>query len=109
MQYLETLIDAPVATPNPARLWRPKQVLFTPDALDEPFGREILERVTALGLPVRRLKSNRVTGLRGADERATYRLAKQTLAVVKAPPSASKLRPIPPSADYQFHLAEGCP
>jgi spore photoproduct lyase len=50
-----------------------------------------------------------VTGLRGPDERATYNTAKRTLAVVTAPPSQFKLQPIPPSADWQFHLAEGCP
>ena len=26
-----------------------------------------------------------------------------------AAPGAAKLQPIPPSADWQFHLAEGCP
>jgi spore photoproduct lyase len=36
-------------------------------------------------------------------------LPKNTLAIVNAPPSAFNLRPIPPSADFQFHLAEGCP
>jgi spore photoproduct lyase len=35
--------------------------------------------------------------------------AKTTLAVVVSPPSARKLQPIPPSADWQFHLARGCP
>jgi spore photoproduct lyase len=28
---------------------------------------------------------------------------------VKAPPSQFRLQPIPPSADWQFHLAQGCP
>jgi spore photoproduct lyase len=55
------------------------------------------------------LKSNRLTGLRGTDERDTYRRAKSTLAVVKAPPSALRLQPTPPSADWQMNLAEGCP
>ena len=55
------------------------------------------------------LKNNRITGLRGETERETYKIAKNTLAVVKAPASAFNLRPIPPSADWQFHLAEGCP
>ena len=63
----------------------------------------------ARGIPVEVLKSNRLTGLRGADERETYNRAKRTLAVVNAPPGAFKLQPIPPSADWQFHLAEGCP
>lgn len=94
---------------RPARLWKPKQVLFTPAALAEPFGQQIFERVTEMGIPVELLKNNRLTGIRGENERETYQLAKQTMAVVVAPPSAFKLQPIPPSADFQFHLAEGCP
>ena len=39
----------------------------------------------------------------------TYAIAKNTLAIVNAPPSQLKLTPIPPSADWQFHLAQGCP
>jgi spore photoproduct lyase len=87
----------------------PRRVVFTPNALAEPWGRQIYARVQALGLPIEELSSNRLTGLRGTDERGTYNLAKRTLAVVTAPPSAFKLQPIPPSADWQFHLAEGCP
>ncbi|MBD0334974.1 MAG: radical SAM protein [Cyanobacteria bacterium Co-bin13] len=87
----------------------PERVLFTPAALDEPWGQQILERVKALDLPVEELPRNRVTGLRGETERETYAIAKRTLAVVTAPPSQLKLSPIPPSADWQFHLAEGCP
>ncbi len=92
-----------------ARLWQPRQVLFTPAALEESWGQQIYKRVSNLGLPVTKLKSNRVTGLRGEDERQTYAKAKQTMAVVTAPPGQLKLQPIPPSADWQFHLAEGCP
>ena len=94
-----------------AKLWLPKRVLFTPDALDEPFGQQILARVQAQGLEVELLKSNRLTGLRdpGGDVRATYRTAKNTLAVVKAPAGALRLQPTPPSADWQLNLAEGCP
>ena len=83
--------------------------LFTPDALDEAHGQAIYARVQARGIPIEMMKTNRLTGLRGADERETYNRAKRTLAVVNAPPSAMKLQPIPPSADWQFHLAEGCP
>ncbi len=89
--------------------WMPRRVLFTPDALEEGYGRELFERIAAFNIPVEILKNNRITGLKGADERETYRLAKTTLAVVKAPPSQLKLQPIPPSADWQFHLAQGCP
>ena len=92
-----------------SRLWMPEQVLFTPAALDEDWGQQILERVQQLELPVQFLKQNRITGLRGETERETYGIAKRTLAVVVAPPSQFKLSPIPPSADWQFHLAQGCP
>ena len=87
----------------------PKRVLFTPQALQEPWGQQIYGRVAALGIPIEELKSNRLVGLRQSTERETYNLAKRTMAVVTAPPSAFKLSPIPPSADWQFHLAEGCP
>jgi spore photoproduct lyase len=96
-------------TGKPFKLWMPKRVVFTPDAYNEPYGQKIYQRVKALNLNVEVAKSNRITGLRGKDERETYRIAKNTLAIVNAPPSAFNLRPIPPSADWQFHLAEGCP
>lgn len=91
------------------RLWMPDRVLITPAALSEPWGQHILSRVQSFHLPVEELSRNRLTGLRGEDERDTYNMAKRTLAIVTAPPSALKLSPIPPSADWQFHLAEGCP
>ena len=91
------------------RVWRPDRVQFTPDALAEPFGRRIRARAEALGVPVEELRANRLVGLRGRDERETYRIAKRTLAVVNAPAGQLRLSPIPPSADWQFHLAQGCP
>ena len=103
------LFDPAPKRTHSAKIWLPKRVVFTPDALDEPFGQQMLARVEAHGLDIELLKSNRITGLRGADERETYRNAKSTLAVVKAPPSALRLRPTPPSADWQMNLAEGCP
>ena len=108
MALIQEITEAKSSTRS-AKLWMPKQVLFTPAALDEPWGQQIYQRVQALGLPITELKQNRLSGLRGEDERETYRKAKSTLAVVTAPASAFKLQPIPPSADYQFHLAEGCP
>jgi spore photoproduct lyase len=102
-------VPTPSVTTNSHRLWMPQRVLFTSDALQEPFGQEIHTRIKALGLPIEELSGNRLTGLRGATERETYNLAKRTLAVVTAPPSAFQLQPIPPSADWQFHLARGCP
>ncbi|PSF38267.1 radical SAM protein [Aphanothece hegewaldii CCALA 016] len=87
----------------------PERVIFTPAALQEPWGQQILKRVEALNLPVEKLPHNRLTSIKGDDEREIYRIAKSTLAVVTAPPSSFKLSPIPPSADWQFHLAQGCP
>lgn len=87
----------------------PDRVLFTPDALALAWGEQIHSRVRALGLPIEVLRSNRVVGLRGSTDRDTYRLAKRTLSVVVAPASQLRLEPIPPSADWQFHLAQGCP
>ncbi|NMG21351.1 spore photoproduct lyase family protein [Brasilonema bromeliae] len=107
------MIADQVLTPNTplrqSKLWMPERVLFTPAALSEPWGKQILARVESLNLPVEELARNRLTGLRGESERDTYDIAKRTLAVVTAPPSSMKLSPIPPSADWQFHLAEGCP
>jgi spore photoproduct lyase len=91
------------------KLWMPEQVLFTPTALEEPWGQQILKRTQSLNLPTEVLRRNRVTGLRGENKQETYQISKRTLAVVTAPPSSFKLSPIPPSADWQFHLAEGCP
>ncbi len=110
LAMLETPDASPVSvTPTESRLWTPRRVVFTPDALRESWGQSIYARVAGLGLPVEVLKSNRLTDLRGSDERDTYRRAKKTLAVVNAPASQFELPPIPPSADYQFHLAQGCP
>ncbi len=101
--------DADAPRTHGAKRWLPKRVLFTPDALQEDYGQQILARATALNLDIELLKSNRLTGLRGGDERATYRTAKTTLAVVNAPAGALRLQPTPPSADFQLNLAEGCP
>ena len=62
------------------------------------------ERAAALGSSVVRLGSDRLSGLPDA-----YRDAKTTMAVVTASPSRRRLQPIPPSADWRFDLAEGCP
>ncbi|GJE44126.1 SPL family radical SAM protein [Methylobacterium soli] len=97
------------ATGRASRLWRPRRVLVTPGALEHPHGRAILARLEAQGLPVERLAANRLTGLRHADPRRAYAEAKATLAIVVAPPTKLKLQPIPPSADWRFDLAEGCP
>ena len=94
----------PSVTPVPAKLWSPKRVLVTPGALSWPHGAAMVERAAALGAEVVRLKADRLAGL--PDK---YADAKGTLAVVVASPSRRKPQPIPPSADWRFDLAEGCP
>ncbi|HEV2559599.1 MAG TPA: radical SAM protein [Microvirga sp.] len=102
--------ERPASRPLPKpKLWRPKRVLVTPAAMDWAHGRAILERAEALGCEVVRLKANRLTGLTGEDARRAYVDAKNTLAVVVAPPTKLRLQPIPPSADWRVDLAEGCP
>ena len=96
-------------TSKRVKLWLPKQVLVTPAAYDEAWGQQIIERVKSYDIPVKRLSQNRITQLRGKNEQETYAIAKNTLAIVNAPAGQLKLTPIPPSADWQFHLAQGCP
>lgn len=90
------------------KLWRPKRVLVTPAALGFPHGRAIVERAASHGAEIVELKANRLTGF-GEDGARAYAEAKSTLAVVVAPASKGRLQPIPPSADWRFDLAEGCP
>ncbi|MCB4825468.1 SPL family radical SAM protein [Roseicella aerolata] len=89
---------------RPARLWVPKRVLATAAALSWPDGEAMAERAAALGADVVRLKGDRLTGLP-----EVYADAKSTLALVVAPPSRRRPQPIPPSADWRFDLATGCP
>jgi spore photoproduct lyase len=92
------------------RLWTPKHVLVTRSAAERPHTAQVLARCAAAGVEdVRFLPSDRVTGVTGADDRETYARAKATLAVVVSPPSARRLQPIPPSADWRLDLARGCP
>src|SRR6185312_1685585 len=63
----------------------------------------------ALGIEVERLRSNRLTGVRGQTDSETYARAKSTMAIVVSPPSRRVLQPIAPSADWRVDLAEGCP
>jgi spore photoproduct lyase len=101
-----------IAAIVPARApkrWIPKIVLVTPAALAWEHGRAMVARAEALGCEVVRLGANRLAGLRSDDVREQYVRSKATLAIVTSPPGQRKLQPIPPSADWQFHLAEGCP
>jgi spore photoproduct lyase len=89
---------------RPARLWVPKRVLATAAALSWPEGEAMAERAAALGAEVVRLKGDRLSGLPEG-----YADAKSTLALVVASPSRRRPQPIPPSADWRFDLATGCP
>ncbi len=62
------------------------------------------DRAVAAGAELVALKADRLTGLPDA-----YRDAKTTMAIVTSSPSRRRLQPIPPSADWRFDLAEGCP
>lgn len=86
------------------RPWVPRRVLVTPSALKWDEGMHAVERAAAAGAEVIRLKADRLVGLPD-----TYRDAKTTMAVVTASPARRRLQAIPPSADWRFDLAEGCP
>ena len=90
-------------------IWKPRRVLITPEALALPYGQQMLALAEQLGAQVIKLKANRLAGLTGDDERQVYANAKTTFAIVVSPPGQRRLQPIPPSADWQFHIAQGCP
>jgi spore photoproduct lyase len=93
-----------------SRLWVPKRVLVTRSAAEQPYAAEILRRCEAAGVDtIELLPGDRLTGLTAGTEREAYARAKSTLAVVVAPPSVRRPRPIPPSADWRIDLARGCP
>src|SRR3954453_12502462 len=107
---MTTALAAPVSPPAPARLWTPSRVLVTRSAAERPHGRRILARLEAAGVSdIELLGGDRLPNLRGGGDRAAVMRAKQTLAVALPPASKRRLQPIPPSADWRFDLAEGCP
>ncbi len=113
MQASETLVSSPRGgrqDPGPprGRLWRPRRVLITRSALEWAHGRAIAGRAASMGIDVDELASDRLA-LAFDDTSNSYAAAKQTLAVVVAPPSKRRLQPIAPSADWRVDLAEGCP
>ncbi len=98
------------ATPVAPKLWMPKRVLITRSASAFPYGREIARRAAEGGAELIELRNDRLTGLIASDNpRADYVRAKSTLAIVVASEAKRRLQPIPPSADWRFDLAEGCP
>jgi spore photoproduct lyase len=103
-----TRAEHPAAGP---KLWVPTRVLVTASARAWAHGRAVAERAAGLGAEVVELRGDRLppSVAAGADPWRAYRAAKGTLAVVTAPPGKRRLQPIPPSADWRFDLAEGCP
>jgi spore photoproduct lyase len=97
--------------PSPAtpRAWRPRRLLITRAARGFAHGRAMAERAAALGVEVVELAGDRLNLALPDDPRRAYAEAKQTLAVVVAPPSKRRFQPIPPSADWRVDLAQGCP
>ena len=102
------LIDA-VAPKAQGRTWRPRRVLVTKSARNLPLAIRTVERAEAMGAEIVHLNGDQLRGLKGETDAETYRLAKSTLGITVA--SASKMRPqpIPPSADWRFDIATGCP
>src|SRR5919202_62734 len=99
-----------VALPSPTRLWTPSRVLVTRSAAERPHGQRVLARLEAAGVSdVELLAGDRLPNLRGDGDRTAFMAAKNTLALVVGAPSRRRLQPIPPSADWRFDLAEGCP
>ena len=102
--------DAEGSAPRPARRWTPRHVFVTRSAAELAHGQQIIARCEQAGIrEITMLAGDRLPGLRGGSERETYARAKQTMAVVVAPPSALRPQPIPPSADWRLDLAKGCP
>ena len=91
------------------RVWKPKRVLFTRSAREWPLAQTIRERAEGMGAEIVDLSGDRVVISKGNSPAEAYRNAKTTLAVVCAPPSKRRPQPIPPSADFRFDLATGCP
>ena len=102
------LLDA-VAPKAQGRVWVPRRVLFTKSARRWPLAARIRERAGAMGAELIDLPHDRIAGLKGETPAQTYRNAKSTLAVVAASLSKRRPQPIPPSADFRFDLATGCP
>src|SRR5690349_17560792 len=70
----------PVGGRGAPRPWVPRRVLVTASAYERPHGARIVARCEAAGVrDIELLPGDRLPPVRGADERATYALAKSTL------------------------------
>ena len=102
------LIDA-IAPKTQGRVWKPRRVLVTRSANDHALTGRIIERAEGMGAEIVKLNGDQVRVPKEDSPAANYRLAKSTLALVVASPSKMRPQPIPPSADWRFDLATGCP
>jgi spore photoproduct lyase len=81
----ETLQGAiPSAPATKAKLWRPRRAFFTKSASEWDHGRAMAERMSALGIPITSLDTDRLPTAPEMDTRRAYALAKSTVAVVTA-------------------------
>ncbi|SOB87306.1 spore photoproduct lyase [Sphingomonas guangdongensis] len=91
------------------RPWRPRRLLVTRAAREWDHAREVMRRAALLGSEIVELPGDRFSLDLPVEPARAYAAAKQTVALVVAPPSKRRLQPIAPSADWRVDLAEGCP
>ncbi len=86
-----------MASPATPRVWRPRRLLITRAARGFAHGRAMAERAAALGSEIVELPGDRLALGQPDDPRQAYAAAKQTLAVVVAPPSKRRCRSTSPT------------
>jgi spore photoproduct lyase len=88
--------------------FEPARVIFEPDALDYPLGKQLLSRFKELNIDVSFTKShNRITSIPGKTGPEAYREAKRTLVVGVR--RGKTFQTCKPSAHYQLPLITSCP
>lgn len=87
--------------------FNPDVVIFEPQALEYPLGKQLHQYCEEQKIPIRMTTShNRVTGIPGDTEAAQYRNAKRTLVVGVR--KTLKFDTSKPSAEYAIPLTTGC-
>jgi spore photoproduct lyase len=85
----------------------PDRAYFEPGAIKTPIGREIYERIEAMGIEILTTTShNRIMNLPGETELQQYRNAKRTLVVGIR--KTLKFDTSKPSAEYAIPISTGC-
>ncbi len=88
-------------------VFTPVKVFFQEDSLSYPLGQKLYSSFKGRGIPVKVMKSIRLTGLPGKTPEEKYRQAKGILAVaVKKNLSFATCKP---SAHFQLPLSTSCP